>query len=698
MKILLLLPVAVLSLFAAEVRSAVRPWPGSGNCAGTFYACVNSAAAGDVIEITTATPIDEPDESISKVLSVRAAPGIKATFAAERSLYFYLDSPTPFDVQFEGLRFLDGSLSVTAVTAGVVHVRDNDIRNLTDVSGIFLIGMGFDRPDFTLETRVERNRLRVARATGNGMRLVASGPDAFLNARVTDNHITAEGDTFENLDGFGRQGIAVQADGNTLPNHVLIERNRILPDPERNTLAARFFLGISLGTNGDGQVRARIANNLSVIKPDGNFLASNLWVQPNLKADFDLTIVNNTLIGGRNGVRIGSSSPEPHAFSGILANNVIADNPLFGVLIRPTAPEGALANRNNVVFQAGQNDFVPGPNTLTSDPGLMGPLHRPTANSIVREAGDSASFFTAGPGALGTPVALDVDGLRRVRLNQIDIGAIEYGDWTTAIDVLESTSQRSLFDVAGLLPDPTEIQITRSDGLRQDGIVLNPLPIATGQVAPGFAPFLFAQNGALLPTGAGFSLFVATTGNGAGTHVTNSGNSFGATGSTLGAPWSSMPADRIFLVSPGLNETTPVRTDTRPVGAQYSGGQWRLRTTDNGTMPLGLRYTVLAQPPSRNAFVHTATAANQPTNLVTLLDHPDLNGFPCASPQVSVNANGTLPVPYVSARYEATLARWFIQSEAIGVPIPNGARFFVLVDPRTIDEACRGTLLIDGFE
>lgn len=73
-----LLPIALL-LIAADAAAVVRPWPGSGICAGTFHACANGADDGDTIEILTATPIDEADNGISKAVSVRAGAGIAAT-------------------------------------------------------------------------------------------------------------------------------------------------------------------------------------------------------------------------------------------------------------------------------------------------------------------------------------------------------------------------------------------------------------------------------------------------------------------------------------------------------------------------------------------------------------------------------------------------------------------------------------------
>lgn len=688
-----LLPICLL-VIADDVCAAVRPWPGSGVCAGTFHACANGADDGDTIEIVTATPIDETDNGIGKAVSVRAGAGIAATFAAGRRLRLQPGGTTPFDVRVEGLRFLDGGIEITAMAAGSITLRNNDILAQSESNAIFLVGFGYDVPDYTLTVLIERNRVQVARAGGSGINVVAQGPDVVLQARVLDNLIAAKGDTVENGDGFGRRGIALQVESNASPSQLLVERNQILPDPARGELA-RMCSGISINASGAASIRTRIANNLALLKSDGNSLASNLWINAGSSADVRARIVNNTLVGGRSGLRIGTSSGEAVGVDASFANNLLRDHPAYGVIVAPLGAGRVVSNQSNAIFNVGSNVFTPGPNTITADPRTQGGHHRLGADSPLRNVGDLSAYTNPDPISMGLVLPIDGDGMRRWREAQIDIGAFEYGDFSTSLDQAIASAQLGLFGVAGIGDTPFNLQFTRGDGLRQDGIVLNANPITLGPITPGLAPYLYAQNQVDLPAQAGFHLLVSSGGTGLATHTTTAANAYGANGSSLPSALTNVPADAIFLVNPGENGSAP---GLRPVGAAHVGGAWRLLTTDGGNLALGLHFAVYMQPASANAYVHAAAPANQPVASVTLLDHPRLNGIPCANPQVSVDAGGSTPVPYVSAHYETALQRWFIQSESPGTPILNGSRFFVLVDPRLSEDFCRGSLMQDGFE
>jgi len=688
-----LLPIALL-LIAADAAAVVRPWPGSGICAGTFHACANGADDGDTIEILTATPIDEADNGISKAVSVRAGAGIAATFAAGRRLRLQASTATPFDVRIDGLRFLDGGIEITVLTAGSITIRNNVIFAQSESTAIFLVGFGYDVPDYAMNVLIERNQLQVARAGGSGVSVVAQGPDVVLQARVLDNLISAKGDSAENGEGFGRRGIALQVESNASPSQLLVERNQILPDPARGELA-RMCGGISINASGAASIRTRIANNLTVLKADGNSLASNLWINAGSSADVRARIVNNTLVGGRSGLRIGTSSGEAVGIDASFANNLLRDHPAYGVIVAPLGAGRVVSNQSNAIFNVGGNVFVPGPTTITADPQTQGSHHRLGAASPLRNVGDLSAYTNTDPVSTGLVLPIDGDGMRRWREDQIDIGAFEYGDFSSTLDQASASPQLGLFSVAGIGDTPFNLQFTRGDGLRQDGIVLNANPITLGPITPGLAPYLYAQNQVDVPAQAGFHLLVSSGGTGLAIHTTTAANAYGANGSSLAGTLANVPANAIFLVNPAENGSAP---GLRPVGAAHVGGSWRLLTSDGSNLALGLHFAVYMQPASANAFVHTATPANQPVPAVTLLDHPRLNGVPCASPHVSVDAGGSTPVPYVSAHYETTLQRWFIQSESTGTPILNGSRFFVLVDPRLGEDFCRGSLMKDGFE
>ena len=65
---------ALLFLTLVPVAAAgALVWPGSGACGGTLQACIDSAAAGDTVQVATNTPVGE-DLTIAKSLTLEPAP------------------------------------------------------------------------------------------------------------------------------------------------------------------------------------------------------------------------------------------------------------------------------------------------------------------------------------------------------------------------------------------------------------------------------------------------------------------------------------------------------------------------------------------------------------------------------------------------------------------------------------------------
>ena len=115
-------------------------------------------------------------------------------------------------------------------------------------------------------------------------------------------------------------------------------------------------------------------------------------------------------------------------------------------------------------------------------------------------------------------------------------------------------------------------------------------------------------------------------------------------------------------------------------------------------MPAGAAFSVYAQSPSRNAFVHTVSAANMSSATVSRQDHPGLNGLPGAAPHIAINRNGQMPTPQATVRYDSGLQRWYLLDETAATQFEIGNQYFVVVDPRRTLENCVSALLVDGFE
>jgi hypothetical protein len=110
-------------------------------------------------------------------------------------------------------------------------------------------------------------------------------------------------------------------------------------------------------------------------------------------------------------------------------------------------------------------------------------------------------------------------------------------------------------------------------------------------------------------------------------------------------------------------------------------------------MPSVGGFNVYAQPSSFNAFRHRTSSGNI-FGSVTDIDHPLLNGNPCArvhfTKSVGVTNNHHAGIYYVDG-----VNRWSIFNQD-GALMPDGAVFNIVVDPQAVD--CPIELFSDGFE
>ncbi len=109
-------------------------------------------------------------------------------------------------------------------------------------------------------------------------------------------------------------------------------------------------------------------------------------------------------------------------------------------------------------------------------------------------------------------------------------------------------------------------------------------------------------------------------------------------------------------------------------------------------MPIGVGFSIYAQLPSPNVFRVTATEGNHSGNILRL-DHPLLDGNPCAQPVVTrmlIPSDGS----NFDLEYRADLGYWRI-FDYNGMAL--GTQFNVLVNPAQA-ETCGGEIFSDGFE
>ena len=101
-----------------------------------------------------------------------------------------------------------------------------------------------------------------------------------------------------------------------------------------------------------------------------------------------------------------------------------------------------------------------------------------------------------------------------------------------------------------------------------------------------------------------------------------------------------------------------------------------------------------SRPPPRwpTGFRATATASNHPSASTLVLDHPLLNGTPCAQPMVTRMYDGTTANSGFDVYYSG--GRWLIFAYD-GMPL--GTAFNVLVNPAQV-AACTDVIFANGFD
>jgi hypothetical protein len=683
-------------VLSTGAQATTRTWPGAAPCNGTLEACFSASASGDTIVLATDTPIDE-SIGVNSAVNLVARTGFKPRFAAGRFIAFTPQEAGPWSLLVSGIAFDDGGIAVQMVDDGNVVLED---IAATSMQGTFPIQVGtFMPPSGTIaaQVTVRRCRLRVGTSTGIGI-FVSAADGAQLDARVHDNTIEPIGQIAEPASSVGPTGINVRAFG-AAAHSIDIQRNRVLPAPDglSNPLA-RLATGIVVSTFAStGPSAIRVADNVTVLRPGANFANAGVLAILDGTSN-DIRVINNTHVGGRNGIRVQRDNAAANV-SGRIDNNLVTLASFVGIFILPRTLEPALGNANNLVFGNAIEEFTPGPGTLTVDPQLVSvarPRLSPASGvgfgSPAINAGDLGRRLSFGPGTLPALPALDNDGLRRVKSGTLDIGAYEFGDDAFLHNTTGFANTTALNDPRVNGSTMRTLLATRSGGRFASDTTPNPRPMSQRYNTGTQRWELLADDGFNINTGAGFTVFVPGTGIGSLTHVTNGTNVAGA--------FSQLPAspnNAIYLISASRGADSGGIADPHPLGASFQFGNWFAVNLDNAAMPLSSRFNVYWQEPSANAYVHTVEADNQPNALVSELDHPLLNGNRCAVLHVSSNATVSLNPHHVGVRYDSARQRWYVRNED-GAMLPINTQFFVVIDAANSETGCGDALFADGFE
>ncbi|MEO7325199.1 MAG: choice-of-anchor Q domain-containing protein [Dokdonella sp.] len=394
----------------ASAGTTVWTWPGPSPCNTTLQACIDHASSSEIVEIASNGPITEPINIFGKSLNLRPASGFSPVFQAGPSSSNAIDvfgADTLVGIVIEGMTVRDGTITAYARGSGSFYVTIRD--NVVEAAGL------------------DANRTAIA------IRPFGTNPTGDTHFTIMDNEIDL---------GFlqGDDIAAIGVDDLPGPTTGVIEGNAILDggtwstrgairmsngagtaevDVRYNRIQATgYYGGIVLVQEGAaGTFDAHVVNNLvtgtiDITGPQPGAI-SLLATAGNLHA----TVLGNTLAGNDTGF-IATASAGAN-LTGSLANTLVADNSVQGVVIGATIAAG-FANDHNLVFGNGADDFTAGPGTIHADPQFVGAgdFH-PRGNSPVRDAGNTA--WT-------TDIPTDLDGAPRVIGSAVDVGAWELAD------------------------------------------------------------------------------------------------------------------------------------------------------------------------------------------------------------------------------------------------------------------------------
>ena len=207
---------------------------------------------------------------------------------------------------------------------------------------------------------------------------------------------------------------------------------------------------------------------------------------------------------------------------------------------------------------------------------------------------------------------------------------------------------------------------------------------------------LFNQDISPMPLGAHFNVMVPAAGSGLFRHVSTAANSSGWTTRLDDGSVNNLP-ERIVLATQNWSAGASVY-NPHPIGVFYFAffGSWYIMNADQqsgGEMPLNAGFNLYAQEASPNAFRVTATAADAVISAIRL-DHPLLNGIPCAQVQATRLSDSSAVSGNFDVYYDAASGRWRIYSYG---GMPAGTQFNVLVNPAQVFD-CTDLIFADGFQ
>ncbi len=683
------IPVALV-IFCSNAVAASLNWP-SVACSGTLQACINTAAAGDEIQILTQGTISE-DLIINKSMRVFAR-GTAARFGNGNNIVVNALNDTDA-ITLENL-WLTGTIRGTFGSGNTAHTQSIELNALRidtpAASGQSVSITRLNGATSSGTVTISRSTISNQAAALPAVEIASNTSAGTVLINVFNNQVTSVFDGIYISLGAGRTNIL---------------SNRIGRATQAIATGVPMF-GIFVEGRGDTSATSivQIARNVSF-----NYAIGVKSIA--ISAPLDTRVLNNTFArNASRGIELQRGSTSPPTHIGRVANNLVTSLSC-GLSFGGGASVTATADYN--FYQAATPTCLgasSGANDRTGNPQFIGGSNfrtRPTSPNV--DAGNNADQ----PVFLGpTP---DFDS-RNGRVNgTVDMGAHEFSIDASFEHV--STAANSSSNLSAINSSPFTLFASDVLQLGQFGRDIDSTPILPSNRSSHLGLWfnvgsnawnVFNQNNAeSLALQRRYFVLVNESSNSNLVHTNSAANtSFNVT--TLDHPALNGQSSAIPIVTQRWDPEGDGSGiyNNGAIGVWYdttvSPARWKVfNQTPTQNLPLGAAFDVMI--PSFFALGAHAFRTDPLSVPVTVLnlDNPLLNNIACAHPYVtaSYNPNSIYVPANLVLSYNPTLdgrGNWAIE-RGDGLPIPSGATFHVYVDPQQSRRCMEEFFLNDGFE
>lgn len=660
-----------LLLISSQISYSVI-WPGAAPCDTTLQLCISGSGIGATVEIQSNIVIDEEIDAVSSV-SIVAGIGYEPVFADGRGITILHNSSSVVTVK--GLTFNRGHIRVVH-SAGdtTVNILNNHILNGEDHSAPIIIE---SYSTTNLVANIRYNTVNTHVEFGGG----DDNYGAISVVKDSSSGIVS-GDIFNNViktTGTATKGINLFADGTGAVFDINVTGNEVFG----GSLGALHILHSS-----DASSEFDISSN-AFYKQGNTYEMKGINVYSEA-GTANLDIVNNTVVQASVCMQMADTGG---VLNSNIRNNIIAYCSDFGFYF--TAGSSVTTDYNISYMNSNNVNYFWGPHALlNTDPQIINMQNaRLQATSPALEAGDPLALF-----AVADAPPIDADGLMRVKKsshsasNAIDIGAYESGDFAFTHEVTADNMNAHSTPVDspylndfGTLDD---IHVTSNNGFQGSFTGNND---NEGIWYSGGKWRIFNEGFTDLNLGIIFNIF----------QFGSSLNTFEHTVSAAGSNISQIDRAGLNGNTDKILQLTQHWTgfyNPHPPGIFNDGSNWFVKNFDLADLPNNSNFNIYYQDESKSAFEHIAVDQNTGWDS-TLLNHPLLNGNPCA--QIQVTQSGSQSVfndTPVGVFYESIGERWHIINQD-GSQMLEGAAFHVLINPGQIAECFDPDLIFaSGFD